>query len=143
MAHVSHPGLRARPEGPSQAPSAAPGSQTRARARSASVSRRVFLAMLVVMPVIASPARVFAEPTDVLDVVVFADGRLQIGDRPVDEAQLEAAARQLVTAVGRDRARATIAADRAVPYARMIEVIDALQRGGLQQISMLVAPEGS
>jgi biopolymer transport protein TolR len=99
--------------------------------------------MLVVMPVIASPARVFAEPTDVLDVVVFADGRLQIGDRPVDEAQLEAAARQLVTAVGRDRARATIAADRAVPYARMIEVIDALQRGGLQQISMLVAPEGS
>ncbi|MBN8612775.1 MAG: biopolymer transporter ExbD [Deltaproteobacteria bacterium] len=100
------------------------------------------LAVTVVMPVIASPALVLAEPTDTLDVTIFPDGHLQIGDRRIDEAQLEALARQLVAAVG-DRARARIAADRGVVYARVIAVMDVLHSAGLHQISMLVAPEGS
>ncbi len=106
----------------------------------AEVKRRAFVVASSLA--LALPLAAHAEPSDTLDVILFPDGHLQIGDRTVHEAQLEAAARQLVRAVG-DRARATIAADRSVVYARVIAVMDVLHRAGLHQISMLVAPEGS
>ena len=90
-----------------------------------------------------APAAVLAEPSETLEVLVFPDGHVEAGGRSLDDAGLEAAARAHATAVGRGRARATIAADRSVVYARVVAVMDALRRGGIDQISMLVAPEGS
>lgn len=90
-----------------------------------------------------APTGACAEPSDTLEVLVLPDGHVEAGGRPLDDAGLEAAARAHATAVGRGRARATIAADRSVVYARVVAVMDALRRGGIDQISMLVAPEGS
>lgn len=106
-------------------------------------TRRTVLSLLLAIPAVALPSIVLAEPSDVLDVLVFPDGHFQIGDRRVTEPELEAAARALVQRVGPDRARATLAVDRSVVYSLVIAVMDVLHRAGLHNISMLVAPEGS
>jgi biopolymer transport protein ExbD len=105
-------------------------------------SRRRLLAALALVAALA-PAALRAEPSETLEVLVFPDGHVEVGGRRLDDAGLEAAARAHATAVGPARARATIAADRRVVYARVVAVMDALRRGGIEQISMLVAPEGS
>lgn len=106
------------------------------------VSRRWLLAALPLVAALA-PAALRAEPSETLEVLVFPDGHVEVGGRRLDDAGLEAAARTHATAIGPARARATIAADRSVVYARVVAVMDALRRGGIDQISMLVAPEGS
>ncbi len=76
-------------------------------------------------------------------ILVFPDGHIEVRGQRLDDAGLERAARAHVAAVGRERARAIIAADRSVVYSRIIAVMDALHRGGIEAISMAVAPEGS
>jgi biopolymer transport protein ExbD len=100
--------------------------------------RRGFV--LVASALCALPIAAHAEPSVTLEVHLFADGHAEVGGRRVDDAGLEAAARAHVSAVGGTRARATIAADQAVVYSRVIAVMDALRRGGIDQVSMLVAP---
>jgi biopolymer transport protein ExbD len=107
----------------------------------AHVKRRGFV--LVVSSLWVWPVAAHAEPSDTFTVTVFADGHAEVGGRRVDDAGLEASARAHASAVGGSRARATIAADQAVGYARVVAVMDALRRGGIDQVSMLVAPEGS
>lgn len=106
-----------------------------------SVDRRSFLVLAALVALGAAPVR--AEPSDTLEVLVFPDGHVEVGGQRLDDAGLEARARAHVHAVGATRARASIAADRRVAYAQVIAVMDALRRGGVDQIAMQVAPEGS
>ncbi len=105
------------------------------------VGRRSFVLLTALLALCASPVR--AEPSATLEVLVFPDGHVEVSGQRLDAAGLERAARAHVQAVGATNARATIAADRRVAYAQVIAVMDALQRGGIDQIAMQVAPEGS
>ncbi|GAB4203132.1 MAG: hypothetical protein OHK0013_17020 [Sandaracinaceae bacterium] len=103
-------------------------------------TRRELLALTVAT--VSLTSRVRAEPSAVLTVLVFADGHVEMDGRRLDDAALEEAARAHVRAAGPERARAAIASDRSVPYERVIAVMDALRRGGLVSVSLLVQPEG-
>ena len=103
--------------------------------------RRTFLSIAAAVAA-SSASLVHAEPSAEIRVLVFPDGHVEADGRTVDDAGLEAVARAHVGAVGADRARAVIAADRSVAYARVIEIMDALRRGGLTQIAMAVQPGG-
>lgn len=104
-------------------------------------TRRSLLALALAVLPAAAIAR--AEPSDTLEVLVFPDGHVEVNGQRLDDAGLEARARAHVRAVGAASARASIAADRRVAYAQVIAVMDALRRGGIDQIAMQVAPEGS
>jgi len=63
-----------------------------------------------------------------LNVVIAANGSISIDGRPAkDEAEVEARAKDAVRKS--PDARAVIAADKAVPYGKVIAVMDALKRG--------------
>lgn len=108
------------------------------------LGRRTFLAFGAAVATSSAmrASRVHAEPSAEIRILVFPDGHVEADGRTLDDAGLEAVARAHVQAVGADRARAVIAADRSVAYARVIAIMDALRRGGLTQIALAVQPGG-
>ena len=78
-------------------------------------------------------------PAVTLNVVVAAGGAVTIDGRPV-KTDDELADRAHEAVRKSPDARAVIAADRRVPYGRVIAVMDALKRGGVAKISFAVAP---
>ena len=73
-----------------------------------------------------------AEP---LAVSIDANGALFLGDKPADEAALEAVARERVAAD--PKAAAHIRADESIDYGRLMEVVSALRRAGLTNLSLV------
>lgn len=73
-----------------------------------------------------------AEP---LAVSIDANGALFLGDKPADEAALEAVARERVAAD--PKVAAHIRADESIDYGRLMEVVSALRRAGLTNLSLV------
>lgn len=73
-----------------------------------------------------------AEP---LAVSIDANGALFLGDKPADEAALEAAARERIAAD--PKVAAHIRADESIDYGRLMEVVSALRRAGLTNLSLV------
>lgn len=73
-----------------------------------------------------------AEP---LAVSIDANGALFLGDKPADEAALEAVARERVAVD--PKVAAHIRADESIDYGRLMEVVSALRRAGLTNLSLV------
>ncbi len=73
-----------------------------------------------------------AEP---LAVSIDANGALFLGDKPADEAAIEAVARERVAAD--PKVAAHIRADESIDYGRLMEVVSALHRAGLTNLSLV------
>jgi biopolymer transport protein ExbD len=74
-----------------------------------------------------------------LNVVVAANGSIVLDGHAIkDEAELADRARDAVRKS--PDVRAVIAADKAVPYGKVISVMDALKRGGVTKLSFAIAP---
>ena len=70
-----------------------------------------------------------------LAVSIDANGALFLGDVPADEAAIEAAARERVAAD--PKAAAHIRADESIDYGRLMQVVSALRRAGLTNLSLV------
>ena len=73
--------------------------------------------------------------TEPLAVSIDANGALFLGDKPADEAALEAVARERVAAD--PKVAAHIRADESIDYGRLMEVVSALRRAGLTNLSLV------
>ncbi len=79
-----------------------------------------------------------AAPASVLRVTIDRDGGLHLDDAAIDAAQLAA---RLAAAAQRDpHTELHLRADRAVPYGRVAELIELVQRAGLSRIGFVTAP---
>jgi len=105
---------------------------------------------MVAAPLMASslklelPASEAATPSDTPDfiaVAVTADGRLHLGEEPIDEAAFDAR----VASAARERPglEVQLRADEAVPYGRVAGLIGRLQAAGLNRIAFVARPEPS
>jgi biopolymer transport protein ExbD len=106
----------------------------------------VVLVLLVVLMVTASYIVAHAIPMDLpaaatgedssatLAVAIQRTGALYLDGTPTTLAAIEAAARHAPAA------KATIAADAATPHRDVVQVIDALRRGGLTHFALDVDP---
>jgi biopolymer transport protein ExbD len=118
----------------------------------------VVLVLLVVLMVTASTAVSEALPLDLpkasasnspeptlLRVGISADGRLSLdGAAPGEPVTLEAVrARASLAARSDAGARAAIAADGNARHQRVIEVMDALRKGGVTRLAVQTAPESA
>jgi len=112
----------------------------------------VMLVLLVIFmvaaPLMASslkldlPASNAATPTDTPDfiaVAVTADGRLHVGEQPVDDAAFDG--RIADAARARPGLEVQLRADEAVPYGRVATLIGRLQAAGLNRIAFVARPE--
>jgi biopolymer transport protein TolR len=72
------------------------------------------------------------QPEDHIAVTVTAEGRIMIGDRPVNIALLEDQIRGLMT--GRAARIVYLRADESLRYGKVIEVMDKLKHAGVEQI---------
>ena len=93
-------------------------------------------ALRVELPPAAGAAA--ASPPSVLRVTLERDGRLYLDDAAIDAVQLAA---RLAAAAQRDaRTELQLRADRGVPYGRVAELIELVQRAGLSRIGFITAP---
>lgn len=88
----------------------------------------------VSLPVANQPQN---DPEDRITVSVNAQGRVYVGDRPVALPLLEEQVRGLMTA--RTARVVYLRADEALRYGKVIEVVDALKKGGVEQIGFVYA----
>jgi biopolymer transport protein ExbD/biopolymer transport protein TolR len=72
-------------------------------------------------------------------VAIDAQGRLFLGDEPVDEAAL--ARRIAEVARANPQAEVQLRADRSVTYGRVAELIGLVQQGGLARIGFVAEPK--
>jgi biopolymer transport protein TolR len=72
------------------------------------------------------------QPEDRITVTVTADARIMIGDRPVNIALLEDQIRGLMA--GRTSHVVYLRADESLRYGKVIEVMDKLKQGGVEQV---------
>lgn len=103
--------------------------------------------LIVTAPLLASairldlPASAAARPGQASGAVVVhldAQGGLFLDDRPTTPADL---ARRFAEAARRDPAtEIQLRADRAVPYGRVVEVMDAAQQAGLNRVGFAAEP---
>lgn len=79
-------------------------------------------------------------PEDRLTVSINAEGRVYVGDRPVNLVLLEDHLRALVA--GRATSVVYLRADESLRYGKVIEVVDKIKKAGVQQIGFVyVLPE--
>jgi biopolymer transport protein TolR len=83
----------------------------------------------VSLPVADQPQR---EPDERLTVTVNAQGQIFIGDRAVNLVLLEDRLRALME--GRPSKVAYLRADEGLRYGRIIEVLDKMKKGGVEQV---------
>ena len=80
-------------------------------------------------------------PEDRLTISVNAEGRVYVGDKPVNLALLEDTLKGLV-AGGRAGKIVYLRADERLRYGKVIEVVDKIKRAGVEQIGFVyVTPE--
>jgi biopolymer transport protein ExbD len=72
------------------------------------------------------------QPEDRITVTVTADGRIMIGANPVNIVLLEDQIRGLMS--GRTAKVVYLRADEGLRYGKVIEVIDKLKHGGVEQV---------
>jgi biopolymer transport protein ExbD len=72
------------------------------------------------------------QPEDRITVTVTAEGRIMIGDRPVNIVLLEDQIRGLMA--GRTAHVVYLRADESLRYGKVIEVMDKLKHGGVEQV---------
>ncbi len=83
-----------------------------------------------------------SEAASFLAVAIDADGRLFVGDRPADRAEL--AQRSRAAAQHDPATEVQLRADRSVPYGRVAELIGVLQEAGLSRIGFVTdAPDAA
>jgi biopolymer transport protein TolR len=76
-------------------------------------------------------------PEDRVTVSVNAEGRIYVGDRPVNIALLEDRLRALTG--GRPDAVVYLRADEGLRYAQVIQVVDVIKRAGVERIGFVYA----
>src|SRR5690606_19218825 len=77
-----------------------------------------------------------------LKLTMNEDGVLHIGDTPYPDDQWPAAAALVRQAVAADpEVKAVIDADQAVPYGRVMEVIDMVKAAGITKFALSTAPK--
>ena len=83
-----------------------------------------------------------ARPTDAprfVTVGIDTEGQLFLDDKPVSSGQL---AQGLAQAAGRSRdTEVQLRADRTVPYGKVVEVMGAAQKAGLNRIGFVAEPQ--
>lgn len=79
-------------------------------------------------------------PEDRLTVSINADGRVYVGDRPVNLVLLEDQLRGLMA--GRTARVVYLRADEGLRYARVIEVVDRIKKAGVEQIGFVYVLPG-
>ncbi len=80
-------------------------------------------------------------PPATLSIVVPREGSLRLDGRDATSTELEAAVRS-ARAQSKD-AQAVVAADRDVPYERVMSVVDVVRRGGVTKLALSVEDAGS
>jgi biopolymer transport protein ExbD/biopolymer transport protein TolR len=86
-----------------------------------------------------SDAATPADSPNFIAVAVMADGRLHIGEEPIDEATFDT--RIARAARERPGLEVQLRADEAVPYGRVAALIGRLQAAGLNRIAFVAKPE--
>jgi len=86
----------------------------------------------VSLPVANQPQ---TDPQDRVTVSVTAEGRILIGDRPVNIVLLEEQLRGLMA--GRSARVVYLRADEALRYGKVIEVVDKIKQAGVEQIGFV------
>jgi biopolymer transport protein TolR len=76
-------------------------------------------------------------PEDRVTVSINAEGRIYVGDRPVNIVLLEDQIRSLMT--GRTNTVVYLRADEALRYGKVIEVVDKIKKAGVDQIGFVYA----
>lgn len=104
--------------------------------------------LIITAPLMASSLRLdlpraeVARPTDApsfVTVGIDTGGRLFLDDKPVSPEQL---AQGLAQAAGRSRdTEVQLRADRTVPYGKVVEVMGAAQKAGLNRIGFVAEPQ--
>jgi biopolymer transport protein TolR len=79
-------------------------------------------------------------PEDRLTVSINADGRVYVGDRPVNMLLLEDELRGMM--VGRTARVVYLRADEGLRYGRVIEVVDKIKKAGVEQIGFVYVLPG-
>src|SRR5216684_7221341 len=74
---------------------------------------------------------------DRVTVSINAEGRIYVGDRPVNIVLLEDQIRSLMT--GRTNTVVYLRADEALRYGKVIEVVDKIKKAGVDQIGFVYA----
>ena len=100
------------------------------------LQRGVSVQMAVTRNAVAVPS---ADTQDALVVALTADGTAYLGGDRLPTTAL--AERVRSTLSSRDEKTLYIKADARVPYARLVEVIDALQRSGVEGVTLLTAQQ--
>ena len=80
-----------------------------------------------------------ADQPDALVVALTADGRIYLRANPVPTPDLAASVRSILST--RQDKTLYIKADARVPYARLVEVIDAVQKSGVEGLTFLTAQQ--
>ena len=81
------------------------------------------------------------EPAQAVTLVIDKAGRAFLDDQPVDDAQL---AQGLASAAkANPETEVQLRADTTVPYGRVVEVMGAAQKAGLNRIGFVAEPEGA
>ena len=88
----------------------------------------------ITLPVANQPQ---TQPEDRVTVSVNAEGRVYVGDKPVNLVLLEDRIRGLMS--GRASKVVYLRADEELRYARVIEVVDKLKSAGVEQIGFVYA----
>jgi biopolymer transport protein ExbD len=86
----------------------------------------------VSLPVADQPQK---EPEDRITVSIRADGRVYVGDNPVNLVLLEQTLQGLLQ--GRVSKVAYLRADERLAYGKVIEVVDKMKRAGVEQIGFV------
>lgn len=78
-------------------------------------------------------------PPATLSIVVPREGSLRLDGREATHAEIEAAVR--VARAGSKDAQAVVAADKDVPYERVMSVVDVVRKGGVTKLALAVEHE--
>jgi biopolymer transport protein ExbD len=82
------------------------------------------------------------QQSDVLDILVNADGRYFVGDREALRTDVESLKRTILEVAGEDRKRGVLLrADARTPHQAVVTALDALGQLGFRNISIGTAPE--
>jgi biopolymer transport protein TolR len=82
-----------------------------------------------------------ADEPDALVVALTADGSTYLRADPVRAVDLADAVRNALST--REDKRLYIKADARVPFARVVEVVDAVQKSGIEGVTFLTAQQGA
>jgi biopolymer transport protein TolR len=113
-----------------------PSAVSTQQAGSVPLQRGVSVQMAVTRNAVAVPN---ADTQDALVVALTADGTTYLRADPLPTPALAERVRSIIST--RNEKTLYIKADARVPYARLVEVIDAMQRSGVEGVTLLTAQQ--